>query len=50
MEVYHCAKNTSPVSICSEMAGNAQHTDLLLNLGLRCFSMNCSEILVKRKF
>ena len=41
-----CKKNNVPVSICGEMAGNADHTELLLNLGLKDFSMNCSEILL----
>ncbi|MFL2656865.1 MAG: phosphoenolpyruvate--protein phosphotransferase [Burkholderiaceae bacterium] len=41
-----CKKNNVPVSICGEMAGNVDHTQLLLNLGLKDFSMNCSEILL----
>ncbi len=41
-----CKRNNVPVSICGEMAGNVDHTELLLNLGLRDFSMNCSEILL----
>ena len=41
-----CKKNNIPVSICGEMAGNVEHTELLLNLGLKDFSMNCSEILL----
>jgi phosphotransferase system enzyme I (PtsI) len=41
-----CKKKNVPVSICGEMAGDVDHTQLLLNLGLRCFSMNCNEILL----
>ncbi|OUT99527.1 MAG: phosphoenolpyruvate--protein phosphotransferase [Betaproteobacteria bacterium TMED41] len=41
-----CGRNNIPVSICGEMAGNASHTQLLLNLGIRSFSMNCNEILL----
>jgi phosphotransferase system enzyme I (PtsI) len=41
-----CGRKKIPVSICGEMAGNVSHTQLLLNLGLRCFSMNCNEILL----
>jgi phosphoenolpyruvate-protein phosphotransferase len=33
-----------PVSICGEMAGNAQLTPLLLGLGLRSFSMNAASV------
>lgn len=32
------------VSICGEMAGDAQFTALLLGLGLRCFSMHPAQI------
>ena len=41
-----CGRNNIPVSICGEMAGNVSHTQLLLNLGIRSFSMNCNEILL----
>ncbi len=41
-----CDREMVPVSICGEMAGNVRHTELLLKLGLRCFSMNCNEILL----
>ncbi|PIT54632.1 phosphoenolpyruvate--protein phosphotransferase [Snodgrassella alvi] len=34
-----------PVSICGEMAGDAQYTRLLMAMGLRCFSMNANNIL-----
>lgn len=33
-----------PVSVCGEMAGNAQMTPLLLGLGLRSFSMNAASV------
>jgi len=33
-----------PVSVCGEMAGNAQLTPLLLGLGLRSFSMNAASV------
>lgn len=39
-----CDEKNIPVSICGEMAGKTKHTQLLLDLGLRCFSMNCNEI------
>ncbi|OWQ85342.1 phosphoenolpyruvate--protein phosphotransferase [Roseateles aquatilis] len=32
------------VSVCGEMAGDAAFTDLLLGMGLRCFSMHPSQI------
>ncbi len=32
------------VSVCGEMAGDAGFTDLLLSMGLRCFSMHPSQI------
>ena len=41
-----CNEYNTPLSICGEMAGNIRHTELLLNLGLKCFSMNCNEILL----
>ncbi|MCX8753781.1 phosphoenolpyruvate--protein phosphotransferase [Snodgrassella sp. B3837] len=34
-----------PVSICGEMAGDAQYTRLLMAMGLRRFSMNANNIL-----
>ncbi len=34
-----------PISVCGEMAGNADYTRLLLGLGLRQFSMNSSQLL-----
>lgn len=34
-----------PVSICGEMAGDAQYTRLLMTMGLRRFSMNANNIL-----
>jgi phosphoenolpyruvate-protein phosphotransferase (PTS system enzyme I) len=38
-----------PLTICGEMAGDPQYTDLLLGLGLRRFSVSPGEILsVKR--
>jgi phosphotransferase system enzyme I (PtsI) len=33
-----------PVSVCGEMAANAQYTPLLLGLGLRSFSMNAAAV------
>jgi len=38
-------KNNIPVTMCGEMAGNAQYTRLLLGLGLREFSMPPNSIL-----
>jgi len=34
-----------PISVCGEMAGNADYARLLLGLGLRQFSMNSSQLL-----
>lgn len=34
-----------PVSVCGEMAGDAQYTRLLMAMGLRRFSMNANNIL-----
>ena len=34
-----------PLTICGEMAGDPQYTDLLLGLGLRRFSVSPGEIL-----
>jgi phosphotransferase system enzyme I (PtsI) len=34
-----------PISVCGEMAGNAEYARLLLGLGLRQFSMNSSQLL-----
>jgi phosphotransferase system enzyme I (PtsI) len=34
-----------PVSVCGEMAGDAQFTRLLLGLGLRQFSMHPTQVL-----
>ncbi|NUE67634.1 phosphoenolpyruvate--protein phosphotransferase [Snodgrassella sp. ESL0253] len=39
------ARLNKPVSICGEMAGDAQYTRLLMAMGLRCFSMNANNIL-----
>jgi phosphotransferase system enzyme I (PtsI) len=33
-----------PVSICGEMAGNAQYTPLLLGMGVRSLSMNATSV------
>ncbi len=38
-----CAAADKPVSVCGEMAGDAQYTHHLLNLGLRQFSLNPSQ-------
>ena len=44
-----CHRANLPVSLCGEMAGDAELTRLLLGLGLREFSMHATEILkVKR--
>src|SRR5690606_19880484 len=34
-----------PISVCGEMAGNAEYARLLLGLGLRQFSMNPAQLL-----
>jgi phosphotransferase system enzyme I (PtsI) len=34
-----------PVAVCGEMAGDVEHTALLLGLGLRQFSMHPSHLL-----
>ncbi|WMY91801.1 phosphoenolpyruvate--protein phosphotransferase [Snodgrassella communis] len=39
------ARLNKPVSICGEMAGDAQYTRLLMAMGLRRFSMNANNIL-----
>lgn len=39
------ARLNKPVSICGEMAGDAQYTRLLMAMGLRQFSMNANNIL-----
>lgn len=39
------ARLNKPVSVCGEMAGDAQYTRLLMAMGLRRFSMNANNIL-----
>lgn len=39
------ARLNKPVSVCGEMAGDAQYTRLLMAMGLRRFSMNSNNIL-----
>lgn len=39
------ARLNKPVSVCGEMAGDAQYTRLLMAMGLRRFSMNTNNIL-----
>lgn len=39
-----CEQASKPVSICGEMAGDPQFTELLLALGLRSFSMHPTQI------
>lgn len=39
-----------PISVCGELGGNAQATELLVGLGLRKLSMNeCNIALVKQR-
>lgn len=38
-----------PISVCGEMAGDARLTRMLLGLGLRCFSMPASQILLVKQ-
>jgi len=48
--VNYLKKAEIPVSLCGEMAGNANYTRLLLGLGLKNFSMDTSNLLeVKEK-
>ena len=45
-----CQKAGKPISVCGEMAGDPQFTELLLAMGLRSFSMHPTQIaMVKQK-
>ena len=44
MTIDAAEKRGIPLSMCGEMAGNAQYTELLLGMGLRHFSMNPGDM------
>jgi phosphotransferase system enzyme I (PtsI) len=44
-----CTKNSVPVSVCGEMAGDPSLTKLLLGFGLREFSMHPAQILLVKQ-
>jgi phosphotransferase system enzyme I (PtsI) len=44
MTIDAAEKRGIPISMCGEMAGNAQYTELLLGMGLRHFSMNPGDM------
>ena len=43
------ARARLPVSVCGEMAGDLQVAQLLLGMGLRCFSMNAAQLLAVKQ-
>jgi len=44
-----CERARVPVSVCGEMAGDVDLTELLLGMGLRQFSMNPSQLLTVKQ-
>lgn len=47
--IKHCKMQGKGISVCGEMAGDVALTQLLLGMGLRCFSMHPAQILAVKQ-
>jgi len=48
--IKQCVAAGKPISVCGEMAGDGSHTQALLAMGLRSFSMHPSQMATFKKF